>query len=380
MLAPLLQRIGDVAHRYPEVGRNLYLVDEEFIGRGDGSEGRALGIAKAIHQAGFKWESSTRTDQVASADEDEEWHARRAAFWRELQRQGLRRMLFGVESGVDSVLQRFAKGVTREQNIRAIRTLSALGVPTRFTYITFDHLMTLQELRASYEFLGRTDLLLRASPQLEPSEISAHIQDTSFISANGSGTPFYSNVTYMLVTMECLTSSAYTRMVREQGLALWDDPGMGRTISRFADWRIEAISHFSQKWIDRNFVLDYTLKGFEKAGESVQTSALRGARALLKRGSYDLLGDLVRIAEETSQDDAKGLLEVDAEEALEHRYESLVQELLPAIEVAATTLHHRSASLLRSVLSDWVAKKDWQLINPPTRFQREAPASIESIR
>ena len=70
-------------------------------------------------------------------------------------------MLFGVESGVDSILERFNKETTGDQNALAIRTLSALGVPTRFTYITFDHLMTLEELKATYAFQGRTDLLLR---------------------------------------------------------------------------------------------------------------------------------------------------------------------------------------------------------------------------
>lgn len=56
-------------------------------------------------------------------------------------------------------------------NALAIRTLTALGVPPRFTYITFDHLMTQTELRATYAFQGRSDLLLRAVPELGVDEI-----------------------------------------------------------------------------------------------------------------------------------------------------------------------------------------------------------------
>ena len=77
----------------------------------------------------------------------EAWHAGRAEMWRTLLRRGLRRMLFGVESGVDSILDRFNKETTGQQNALAIRTLSALAIPTRFTYITFDHLMTLEKYK-----------------------------------------------------------------------------------------------------------------------------------------------------------------------------------------------------------------------------------------
>ena len=89
-------------------------------------------------------------------------------------------MLFGVESGVDSILERFNKETTGYQNALAIRTLSALGVPTRFTYITFDQLMTLEELKATYAFQGRTDLLLRPMPHLSAEEIVQGVRDEEF--------------------------------------------------------------------------------------------------------------------------------------------------------------------------------------------------------
>jgi len=128
-----LTSLGGVFDRHPEIARVVYLVDEEFIGRDAGAAGRARAIAGDLHDAGFAWESSCRIDQVVRPGEGRDWHIERARMWRELVRLGLRRMLFGVESGVTSVLTRFNKETNGEQNVLAIRTLSALGVPTRFT-------------------------------------------------------------------------------------------------------------------------------------------------------------------------------------------------------------------------------------------------------
>ncbi len=49
--------------------------------------------------------------------------------------RGLRRCLFGVESGVSSILERFNKETTGAQNALAIRTLTALGVPPHIYFL-----------------------------------------------------------------------------------------------------------------------------------------------------------------------------------------------------------------------------------------------------
>ncbi|MFI0941246.1 B12-binding domain-containing radical SAM protein [Streptomyces sp. NPDC021020] len=180
----MLGAMGQVFDRYPDISRTLYLVDEEFIGRGPDAVPRALEMAEVLHDAGFQWETSCRIDQVTHPGMDLAWHTERARMWHTLVDRGLRRCLFGVESGVDTVLRRFAKETGGEQNALAIRTLSALGVPTRFTYITFDHLMTFDELKATYAYQGRTDLLLDPSPGLPVEENTAaaaiHLTDEQF--------------------------------------------------------------------------------------------------------------------------------------------------------------------------------------------------------
>ncbi|MGW6602613.1 B12-binding domain-containing radical SAM protein [Streptomyces sp. NPDC055036] len=147
LLPWILTEIRQVLDRHPGISRTLYLVDEEIIGAGPDAVGRILHLARTLHAAGFAWESSCRIDQTVRTDQDEAWHVERARMWRTLVDDlGLRRMLFGVESGVDSILARFNKETTAEQNALAIRTLSALDVPTRYTYITFDPLMNLDHV------------------------------------------------------------------------------------------------------------------------------------------------------------------------------------------------------------------------------------------
>jgi radical SAM superfamily enzyme YgiQ (UPF0313 family) len=279
--------------RFPQVSRTVYLVDEEFIGRDSDAASRALDIARIMHDAGFRWESSCRVDQVVRPDHGLTWHAGRAEMWRTLLRLGLRRMLFGIESGVDSILDRFNKETTGEQSVLAVRTLSALGIPTRFTYITFDHLMTLEELKATYAFQGRTDLLLRHLPHLSVEEIVRGVRDEEFAARSAAGHPLHTAISYMLVSMECLTGAAYTRKVQEAGLAEAARPSMGRVDARFADWRIGVASRWAQLWVDRNFAFDYTLKSLEKVLDGQSRHAVREARSVLKDTAYHVLGEMI---------------------------------------------------------------------------------------
>lgn len=104
--------MGEIFDRHPHLSRTLYLVDEEFIGRGEDAVRRALAVADTLANAGFAWETSCRVDQVVRPDRDRAWHVERGHLWRELVERGLRRCLFGVESGVTSILERFNKEST----------------------------------------------------------------------------------------------------------------------------------------------------------------------------------------------------------------------------------------------------------------------------
>lgn len=362
-LSWMLAEIGAVADRHSAISRTLYVVDEEFIGRGQDAVDRALEVAGTISSAGFTWESSCRVDQVVRPDRDRAWHVQRASMWRDLLGAGLRRMLFGVESGVTSILERFVKDSTADQNALAIRTLSALGVPTRFTYITFDHLMTADELAASRAFQARTDLLLRPLPHLSVEQIVDGVTDPAFVAEHTTGRPFYTEISYMLVSMECLIGAPYTRAVRAQGLAGPADPTMGRVEARFADWRIGVCSRRAQMWVDRHFALDYTLKSLEKILDGGPRQRVRDARVVLKDGSFRVLTgmlDLIRIY----RPDVPGPgLDRAVLALLDAAVGELATTLSLAIEHLLPKLPATSRHLLDREFTRWCDTEGWRLIN-----------------
>ncbi|HEX2417106.1 MAG TPA: radical SAM protein [Micromonosporaceae bacterium] len=362
----MLTELRRVFDRYPNVSRTLYLVDEEFIGRGPKADRRALDIAHRIHEAGFAWESSCRVDQVVDPGRDEEWHVGRADMWRTLVARGLRRMLFGVESGVDSILDRFNKETTADQNALAIRTLSALGVPTRFTYITFDPLMNLEELKASYAFQGRQDLLLRPHPDLPAEELVRGVQDEGFVAAATTGRPLHSGISYMLVSMECLIGAAYTRKVQQAGLAGELRPSMGRIDARYADWRIGVASGWAQRWVDRNFALDYTLKSLEKVLDGTPRRTVRGAREVLKDAGYVVLGRMITAIEAQPLEggpSAELALSDRIHVALEAEIDRLRGQMSDTVSVVLGVLDSSPAAMLRREHGRWESENEWPLIN-----------------
>ncbi|MFF0577970.1 hypothetical protein [Streptosporangium saharense] len=350
--------------RHPGISRTLYLVDEEFIGRGADAVPRALAIAAELDEAGFRWETSCRIDQVVHPGQDRAWHIERASMWRTLLTRGLRRCLFGVESGVDAVLERFHKETTGEQNALAIRTLSALGVPTRFTYITFDHLMTETELRATHAFQGRTDLLLRPLPHLSVEEIVEGVHDPAFVAEHATGRPFYTAISYMLVSMECLIGAAYTRMVTSAGLAGARRPSMGRIDARFADWRIGVCSEHAQLWIDRNFALDYTLKSLEKILDGRPRQQVRAARVVIKEAAFAVFTAMLDLiaACDTAPAQTAGLTER-LQAMLEEHFDLLRERMNAVMPPVAASLPSPAADRLRTEHARWATSRTWELIN-----------------
>ncbi|WP_233226308.1 B12-binding domain-containing radical SAM protein [Amycolatopsis sp. CA-126428] len=360
----ILREMAAIFDQHPQISRTLYLVDEEFIGRGDTAVSRALSVADTLTAAGFSWETSCRVDQVVRLDSSRDWHLERAHMWRGLVERGLRRCLFGVESGVTSILERFNKETTGTQNALAIRTLTALGVPPRFTYITFDHLMTEAELRDTYAFQGRTDLLIRPQPGLSVEEIVDGVRDETWVAEHATGQPFYTAISYMLVGMECLIGAAYTRQVEAAGLAGAPDPSMGRVEAAYADWRIGVIARWAQLWVDRNFALDYTLKSLEKIIDGHPYQVVRVLRRVLKQGAYRLLGGMIDHLDHTD-------IGTEDRPGLERRCAALADDLLRQLRAdVANTITHVEGSLspehrqlLRREHRTWAGITTWRLIN-----------------
>ncbi|NKY87546.1 B12-binding domain-containing radical SAM protein [Nocardia veterana] len=362
-LPTIVSGMSEVFDRYPAIARTLYLVDEEFVGRGPDAVERALAVADILHQHQFTWETSCRIDQVARTDRDRDWHIERARMWKTLRATGLRRCLFGVESGVTSILDRFNKETTSEQNALAIRTLSALAIPTRYTYITFDHLMTEDELRATHAFQARTDLILKPLPHLTIDDIVDGVRDDTFVAEHSTDRPFYTGISYMLVSMECLIGAAYTKHVQAAGLAGPARPSMGRLDASFADPRIGVLSHHAQLWVDRHFALDYTLKSLEKILDGPPRVAAREARTVIKDAAFALLGDMLdTLNRYRSHDNIEDLAET-VGRLLDTRLEPLTERMTHTVALLRTQLPDAESRLLDAEFGRWRAHTTWQLIN-----------------
>jgi hypothetical protein len=363
----ILPELDKVFRRYPETSRTIYLVDEEFIGRDGNAVNRAIAIGEALSASQFQWETSCRIDQVVRETEPVDWHVQRAEMWRNLRDNGLRRCLFGVESGVDSILRRFNKETTASQNLLAVRTLTALGIPIRLTYITFDPLMTLEELEATYTFLGRQDVLLRGVNNESATTLVSGIRNAAFVNEHSSNRPFYSAVSYMLVSMECLIGAAYTKRAEAAGLTGAARPSMGRVDARYADWRIGVASHRAQLWVDRNFALDYTLKSLEKVLDGPSRHAIREARVVLKSAAYSLLGGMIEDIGAAPSAELPRVRET-LDEGIRSRSNRLLDELQQSLAVVfdgvRPLLTPAAAQLLDSEAERWLARGSrWELIN-----------------
>lgn len=334
---------------------------------------RCLDFARAIKQYNFDFETSSRIDQVHRPRKDKTWHVTRIEFWKNLRRNGLSRCLFGVESGVDSILQRFNKKTTSHQNARAIRILTAIGIPLRFTYITFDPLMSFEELVQTYEFLGRTDLVLRECKEVTSETLWDGLASQDFIRNHSTNTPFFQHVSYMLVSMEALTNSPYLKMVEDAGLAGKFNPLMGRREVAYLDSRIGTISEISQRWIDRSFSLDYLLKSYEKTTSADERKSLRNLRVFLKNASYDLLGILLTHFGMRNPVPSLVLDVSDLHFDLSKNSEKI--EFLNKLFSALTTRFNTELDTYKTVLSstifieinqhvaNWSARREWTLIN-----------------
>lgn len=384
-LIPFVKNIFD---KHPGINKKIFLVDEEFVGykyKDTGVENRAVQVAELLKSYGFKFESSTRIDQVYRPSKaDRDWHIERIRFWRKLIEQGLDRMLFGVESGVDSILTRFNKHSTAEQNVIAIRMLTTIGIPLRLTYITFDPLMTLEELISSYEFQGRKDVLLNRNDALTPEEIFEAVFDENYVSRNSSSLPLYGEITYMLVSMESLIGSNYLKLVENAGLAEEYVFSMGKRRAKYKNEDVGLISLNSQRWIDKNFAVDYLLKSIIKISNKDIRDTIMLLRMRIKDYSYSLLGKMLTLVtgdlkylyqpRESEVVQVKDLSErwkngsykvKDAVflKLLEFHFELLKDEFKKELKQLKPFIKEDDYGLIEKQVKSWASGEVWELIN-----------------
>lgn len=383
-LTAILPRVDEVYQAYPATARKLFLIDEEFMGYGAGSLRRANALASAIASHAFRFECMTRADQVSKPARSREWHVERIEFWRGLVDVALDRVLVGVESGADSVLKRFNKKISAEQNTSAIRTLTACGVPVRLTYITFDPLMSMEELVQTFLYQGRRDLLLDGLSSTPAEAVFEIVNDDEASASVALGLPMYLEIPYMLVSLEALIGSPYLALAEAQSLAGPVNLLMGRREVEYIDPEIGHLRAACQQWIDRSFALDYCLKSLMKLRTATDRAPIARVRAAIKEAGYGLLGQMLFIC--TGDDElipgesplllpelsplrAEWVMGSDADRStvlgglMQQNFDSLVGRFDSLVQNVADSLKEGERRLLDDVVHDWHEQSDWLEIN-----------------
>lgn len=93
--------------------------------------------------------------------------------FRLLKESGLRRVFLGLESGSQSMLDRFRKGVTVEQNLKVLEILSKLDLYVSPGFIMFDDRTSLEELQENAKFLKIVRRIMR--DKIRPIDITTKL-------------------------------------------------------------------------------------------------------------------------------------------------------------------------------------------------------------
>ncbi|MEM2100192.1 MAG: cobalamin-dependent protein [Thermoproteota archaeon] len=305
-----LKCFNDLMNKFPQLSRHLYVADEETIGGVEESETkRLMEIARGIIRNRIKisFDAYTRIDQIYNPRMDEKWHIKRMKMWYLLKKAGLARIFVGIESGSGTQLIRYAKGITPEQSIMAIRILSLMGIDFRLGFIMFDSLMNLEEVIENILFLERDDVLMKKidierydSDTLK--RLFSLLHQENFIRKYKAGKPLCTRVSYMLAQLEVLAGCNYLKLLevaqkryRKKLIIGKPDLTIGKIKVRYLNSDVALLAKFSQEWIERNFEIMYAIKGLQKTAEPHEKVKLFNLMETHRKLSLDFLKSMVLI-------------------------------------------------------------------------------------
>lgn len=127
---------------------SISFADDDFFGPGRAGKERARRIGEEILQRGLMIEFHI---SLRANDVEEEL----LAF---LKSSGLRGVFLGLESGIQSDLDFYAKGVTVEDNVRALKVMRNLGLDVKVGFILLNPTSRFDEVIRNLEFLKEHDL------------------------------------------------------------------------------------------------------------------------------------------------------------------------------------------------------------------------------
>ncbi|MFI0354259.1 B12-binding domain-containing radical SAM protein [Actinomadura sp. 9N407] len=262
------------------------LVDEEFFGAeglADPPPGRskAARILTALEELGITYEVYTRLEQLFDRRRSPRWNLQRARLLAQAAPH-MRRLFVGVESGSASQLRRYGKGQTLTQTVDALRIASVLGVPLEFGFITFDPLLSPDELAENLAFLARTDVLCERHPDGPTAAVAAVGHYLNGADQPTSADPVYQHVAYMATELEVLANSRYADHLHRRHPDLLDEynPAFCRFEARYAHKQIEQIAGWCRVWTEGMFTTVYQAR---MAARSAGPGGATDATELVRR-------------------------------------------------------------------------------------------------
>lgn len=126
----------------------FYICDDNFIGYGKDAVKRLYKLAEAIVESGLNvtFHYECRVDAVS------------LELLTTLKRAGFKDILLGIESGVQSMLDRWKKRATVEQNRFAIKEIERAGLSLKPGFILFDGETSFEELAENIGFIKEMEL------------------------------------------------------------------------------------------------------------------------------------------------------------------------------------------------------------------------------
>lgn len=135
---------------------NFTFTDEDFIGN---DLSGALQIAEGIKQiGGFKFALDLRADSILNRSDTSEKSHDRDRLIKTLKEAGLSLVYVGVETLSDTQLKRYGKGVGPNDEIAAVNKIISLSIPIELGLITFDPVLSMQELSENVKMLEDTGI------------------------------------------------------------------------------------------------------------------------------------------------------------------------------------------------------------------------------
>ena len=169
-------RARNLKHVLTEIGvladygiQNFGFIDEEFVGPGLEGIQKVQALARGIIKISkrknhkFSFNLSCRVDSIWDDRDSPEMLKERESTFRLLKQAGLNKVFLGVESGSDSQLKRYGKGLKVFETESAIQVIRKLNIKFDMGFIMFDPEVTLKEVQENCNFLIRNRLLEHTS-------------------------------------------------------------------------------------------------------------------------------------------------------------------------------------------------------------------------